>query len=146
MRFTLLATLSVMLWAGTALAGEEKGYARPYLLMEPGRLAKPEVAEQYVVLDVGGKDRYAEVDVPGALWVDHDAWKAAFGDGRDAKGWSERIGKLGIGSDSKVGVYDDLGQKNAGRIWWLLRYWGVNHVRLLNGGWKAWTAVSKPPS
>jgi thiosulfate/3-mercaptopyruvate sulfurtransferase len=139
MRITRLPMLSAMLWPAVALAGEP-GYARPELLLETAELAEPAVARRFVILDAGTEERYKQAHVPGALWVDHDAWKAAFGDGRDAQGWSERIGKLGIGADSKVVVYDDVGQKNAGRIWWILRYWGVDDVRLLNGGWKAWTA------
>jgi len=145
MRITLLPMLSAMLFPvmglAPGLAGEEPGYAHPELLLEPAELAKPAVAEQFVVLDAGSEERYKQRHVPGALWLDHDAWKAAFGDGRDAQAWSRRIGELGIRAGSKVVVYDDLGLKNAGRMWWILRYWGVDDVRLLNGGWKAWTAA-----
>ncbi|GAG15090.1 unnamed protein product, partial [marine sediment metagenome] len=77
-------------------------------------------------------------------WVDHDAWKTALAGGTDAEGWSQRIGGMGIGADSRVVVYDDASAKNAARIWWLLRYWGVRDVRLLNGGWKAWQAEGRP--
>jgi glutathione peroxidase-family protein/rhodanese-related sulfurtransferase len=34
--------------------------------------------------------------------------------------------------------------KNAARIWWILRYWGIEDVRLLNGGWKGWSSESLP--
>ena len=145
MRITLLPMLAAMLFPvmgfALGLAGDEPGYARPELLLEPAELAKPAVAEQFVILDAGSEEHYQEGHVPGAIRLDHDAWKAAFGEGQDAEAWSERIGKLGIRAGSKVVIYDDLGQKNAGRMWWILRYWGVNEVRLLNGGWKAWTAA-----
>ena len=145
MRIALLPMLAAVLFPviglALGLAGEEPGYARPELLLEPAELAKPAVAEQFVILDAGSEERYQQGHVPGAIRLDHDAWKAAFGDGQDAEAWSERIGKLGIRPGSKVVVYDDLGQKNAGRMWWTLRYWGVRDVRLLNGGWKAWTAA-----
>jgi thiosulfate/3-mercaptopyruvate sulfurtransferase len=140
MRNALLFALIVASWPAIGLAGQEQGYARPELLLEPAELAEPEVAEEFVILDAGSEDRYKKSHVPRALWVDHDAWKAAFGNGRDARGWSERIGALGIRADSNVVVYDGQGMKNAGRIWWILRYWGVDDVRLLNGGWKGWTA------
>ena len=81
-----------------------------------------------------GPDEYAAGHVPGARWVDHAEWAKEFGDGRDAEGWGKRIGRLGIGSDSTVVVYDDSRSKDAARIWWVLRYWGVEDVRLLNGG------------
>ena len=70
--------------------------------------------------------------------MDHDAWKSAFADGTDIDGWSNRIGALGIGPHSSVVVYDDVSSKNAARIWWILRYWGIDDSRLLNGGWKTW--------
>jgi thiosulfate/3-mercaptopyruvate sulfurtransferase len=51
-----------------------------------------------------------------------------------------RIGDLGINQASKVVVYDEGPSKDAARIWWILRYWGVDDARLLNGGWAGWTA------
>ena len=50
----------------------------------------------------------------------------------------------GIDNNSKVVIYDDDWNKEAARIWWILKYWGVSDARLLNGGWKAWTSVSLP--
>src|SRR5262249_49182882 len=41
----------------------------------------------------------------------------------------------------RVVVYDDNFGKDAVRIWWILRYWGVKDVRVLNGGWRAWKAA-----
>lgn len=144
MKLTVLFTSAVVLWCGSLLAAVEKGYARPELLLAPAELARPEVAKQFVILDAGSEKQHKKAHIPGALWIDHAAWKAAFGDGQDAEGWSAKIGELGICPGSKVVVYDDLGLKNAGRIWWILRYWGVSDARLLNGGWKAWTAGGYP--
>ena len=146
MRFSLLLTLAATVGFGAGGATSEHQYPRPGLLLEPAELAKPEVARQFILLDVRGEEAYQEEHVPGALRVDHDAWKAAFGDGKDAAGWSERIGQLGIGPEAKVVVYDDNGMKNAARIWWILRYWGLKDARLLNGGWKTWKAEGYPTS
>src|SRR5262249_50658746 len=78
--------------------------------------------------------------IPGAVWVDHDAWARAFAAGQDPQQWAERIGKLGITAGKPVVVYDDDLAREAARIWWILRYWGVNDARLLNGGSKEWVA------
>jgi thiosulfate/3-mercaptopyruvate sulfurtransferase len=43
-----------------------------------------------------------------------------------------------VDAKTKVIVYDDQLNRDAARVWWILRYWGVDDVRLLNGGWKAW--------
>jgi thiosulfate/3-mercaptopyruvate sulfurtransferase len=39
-----------------------------------------------------------------------------------------------------VVIYDDNQGRDAARIWYILRYWGVKDVRLLNGGYPAWKA------
>jgi thiosulfate/3-mercaptopyruvate sulfurtransferase len=127
----------------TLIAAENK-HARPKLLLEPSELVKPQVAQRFVILDARNKDAYDQQHIPGARWVDHETWKSALADGKDAEGWSKCIGAMGIGADSKVVVYDDASTKDAARIWWLLRYWGVGDVRLLNGGWKTWRAEGRP--
>lgn len=133
------------LLACTLHGSEKESYRRPRLLMEPGRLAKAE-SGQFVILDVRGSEAYDVGHITGAIRVDHDKWKEAFGDGSDAEAWSKRIGELGIGTDRSVVLYDDSACKDAGRIWWILRYWGVRDARLLNGGWKTWNARKLPVS
>ncbi len=146
MRLSLSVSIAfAALFGATLGAAEKSSYPRPRLLLEPGRLAKA-ADDQFVILDVRGTENYGEGHIPGAARIDHDQWKEAFGDGSDADGWSKRIGDLGIGSDSSVVVYDDLAAKDAARIWWILRYWGVRDVRLLNGGWKTWNAKELPVS
>ena len=45
------------------------------------------------------------------------------------------LGKLGIGSDSAVVIYDDKNGANAAaRFWWMLKAAGHRNVRVLNGG------------
>jgi thiosulfate/3-mercaptopyruvate sulfurtransferase len=140
-----IASSTVLLCSLTSvLVAAESGYVRPELLLEPSELAKPNVAQQFVVLDARKREAYEHEHIPGARWVDHDAWKSAFGDGTDASGWSKRIGDLGIQNGASVVVYDDLSNKNAARIWWILKYWGLKDARLLNGGWKAWQAEGLP--
>ncbi|MGA2034814.1 MAG: sulfurtransferase [Thermoguttaceae bacterium] len=129
---------------GTALSANASDYARPELLMEPTALAKPEVAGQFVVLDARAKKAFDENRLPAARWVDAAAWAKAFGPGTDAKAWGRLIGSLGIDPDSKVVVYDGSSSKDAARIWWILRYWGVADVRLLNGGWPGWKTAGLP--
>jgi thiosulfate/3-mercaptopyruvate sulfurtransferase len=113
-------------------------YPHPELLMEPAALSRPEIAGQFVVVDARRRNRYEEGRIPRAVWVDAVAWAKAFKDGKDAEGWGDRIGSLGIGPNAKVVVYDDTSFKDAARIWWILRYWGVPDARLLNGNWTGW--------
>jgi thiosulfate/3-mercaptopyruvate sulfurtransferase len=129
---------------GSCAMAFENEYPRGDLLLEPGTLAKPEIARQFVVLDARPRVQYDEGHIPGAVWVDAAAWAKAFGGGKDAAVWSSRIGGLGIGRDAKVALYDNVLFKDAARIWWILKYWGVEDARLLNGNWSGWKQAGLP--
>jgi thiosulfate/3-mercaptopyruvate sulfurtransferase len=141
----LSALFTVLVWVGCAArAADTSEYPRPELLLEPSALAKPEVARQFIVLDARNRKAFNEHRLPEARWVDAAGWAKAFGAGKDAGAWSNKIGDLGIDRGSKVVVYDSSSAKDAARIWWILRYWGVEDVRLLNGGWMGWKAAGLP--
>jgi thiosulfate/3-mercaptopyruvate sulfurtransferase len=132
-----------MTWSGMFLslvlaAGD--GYPRGELLIEPDALAKID-AGAVRILDARAKKKYDAGHIPGAVWVDHETWAKAFAKAQDPNDWAKRIGGVGVESPkTRVVVYDDALSKDAARIWWILRYWGVRDVRLLNGGWPGWTA------
>ena len=133
-----LAIVIVACSLGISHADDAK-YPRAELLIEPVELAKS-VAKDTIILDARAEAKYKVGHIPEARWVDHGQWAKAFGQGTDAKNWGARIGGLGINADSHVVVYDDNSTKDSARIWWILRYWGVENVRLLNGGWTGWEA------
>jgi len=54
------------------------------------------------------------------------------------------MGRLGIANDSTVVVYDDKGGTWAARLWWALRYYGHEAVKLLDGGLTRWEAEERP--
>jgi thiosulfate/3-mercaptopyruvate sulfurtransferase len=117
-------------------------YPRTDLLVEPAQLGKTD--SQFVILDARDRAKYDQGHIPNAHWVDHATWTKSFEDGKDAAGWSRKFSELGIADHSKIIVYDDDWNKEAARIWWISKFWGVADVRLLNGGWKAWNASSLP--
>ena len=131
MFFTLVCFAALLLTDADA-----KAYAKPKLLIEATDLAKQ--AKTFRILDARLRDKFEAGHIPGAVWVDHDAWSKSFDNGKDADGWAKRVGALGIDVNTPVVIYDDNLSKDAARIWWILRFWGVRDVRLLNGGWFAW--------
>ncbi len=139
-----LALVSVFFICESRIMAAETEYPNQSILLEPSALAKAEIATPFVVLDAREQAQYDEGHAAGAVWLDAAAWAQAFKDGKDAEAWSARIGKLGIGANSKVVVYDDHYYSAAARIWWILRYWGVDDVRLLNGNWTAWKKAGLP--
>ncbi len=46
--------------------------------------------------------------------------------------------KLGIGKNSKLVAYDDLGIYSSARVWWMFRTMGHSNIVVLDGGLPAW--------
>lgn len=97
-----------------------------------------------------GHADYAAGHVPGAVFVDLDTELAAApqapSDGRHPLpppvALQDSMRRWGIGSlRTPVVVYDGDGNLAAARAWWLLRWAGMRHVRLLDGAYPAWRAA-----
>jgi thiosulfate/3-mercaptopyruvate sulfurtransferase len=110
-----------------------------------------------VVLDVqwtlgrtDGYDRYLEAHVPGARYVDLDrelAAPASVALGRHPlpshDDFQQTLRTLGVTGDSTLVVYDQSHSFSAARLWWLLRYAGLE-ARVLDGGLSAWVTGGHP--
>ena len=49
-----------------------------------------------------------------------------------------------IARNMPIVVYDSVGLFSAPRVAWMLRYFGADDVRILNGGLKKWQAEGRP--
>lgn len=56
----------------------------------------------------------------------------------------KKLGAWGISNNHQVIAYDDAGGAFAGRLWWLLRCLGHEHVAVLDGGIKYWQKLALP--
>jgi len=54
------------------------------------------------------------------------------------------LGNKGIDGKKPIVVYDEGSGKYAGRVYWILKYMGVDNVKILNGNLKGWKAARKP--
>jgi thiosulfate/3-mercaptopyruvate sulfurtransferase len=129
--------LSLLLVAADA---KPDTYARPELLIESAALKDSTARKKFVLLDTRPTAEYRKGHIPGALHADPGVWGKAFYKGEDRDAWVKRIGGLGIETRTPVVVYGGR-LTEAARVWWILRYWGIKDVRLLNGGWAGWLAV-----
>jgi thiosulfate/3-mercaptopyruvate sulfurtransferase len=103
--------------------------------------------EDLRLLDARPKGEYDKGHVPGALWVDAKAAEktaAKPGGLTDRAAWEAWLAPLGISPDTQVLVYDANRQLDAARLWWLLRYLGVGHVGLIDGGFPLWEKQGRP--
>jgi thiosulfate/3-mercaptopyruvate sulfurtransferase len=91
-----------------------------------------------LVLDARKMDDYRKGHVPGAVPVDIDEWRKAFAAGQDPIAWANRLGAVGIEGKTPVVIYDNNNFLDAARMWYILRFWGIDDVRLLNGGFTGW--------
>ncbi|HEV3119742.1 MAG TPA: sulfurtransferase [Gemmataceae bacterium] len=134
------ASALLILTAASNSNGEVEYYQYPRrnLLVEPADLSTPLARKGIRLLDTRSKEKYDAGHMPGALYTDAAAWAKAFNTAPDATAWSHRIGDQGIDVNTRVVVYGEGDTPDAARIWWILRYWGIKDVRLLNGGWPAW--------
>jgi len=123
--------------------GNAKTYPRPDLLIEASELAKSEAAKKFRILDTRPLNEYNQERIPLSSSVDVALWNKKFTAGPEVKDWEQTLGGLGIDVDVPVVVQGDDMRETA-RVWWILRYWGVKDVRILNGGWSAWTAAKHP--
>ncbi len=57
---------------------------------------------------------------------------------------SEAFRAAGVRHEYPVVVYDGSTSLAASRAWWVLKYFGHEQVRVLNGGYAAWTAENLP--
>lgn len=56
------------------------------------------------------------------------------------------MGRLGVGDDSRVVLYDASMSAWAARVWWMLRWVGFDRAAILDGGVNAWSAAGHPLS
>jgi thiosulfate/3-mercaptopyruvate sulfurtransferase len=100
--------------------------------------------KDFHLLDVRTAEKYKAGHVPGAVRVDLTAWsKAILADKADATFWKAELAKVGVSPKKPTVVYSD-DVRDAARVWWMLKYAGVPDARILNGGWKAYTATKLP--
>jgi thiosulfate/3-mercaptopyruvate sulfurtransferase len=95
-----------------------------------------------------GADAYAAGHIPGAVFADLDrdlASPPGSGPGRhplpSASAFAAFLARIGVEAATTVVAYDDAGGSIAARLWWLLRWFGHDGGRVLDGGLQAWTAA-----
>jgi thiosulfate/3-mercaptopyruvate sulfurtransferase len=58
--------------------------------------------------------------------------------------FGEAAGALGISENDTVVVYDGVGLYSAPRVWWSFMIFGAKNAFILDGGFPAWKAESRP--
>jgi thiosulfate/3-mercaptopyruvate sulfurtransferase len=134
------------------------GLARPELYASTDwlsdQLGRPEVR----VLDVrwrpdgSGRAAWTAGHIPGAVHLD---WRTDLTDTSESgdtlllagpEQVARALSVAGVGDGTTVVVYDDTVSLFAARSWWSLRAYGLESVRILDGGYPAWLEEGRPTS
>lgn len=131
------------------------------ILETPERLARHLGDPRWVVFDTrhdlaqpdAGREQYAQGHIAGAyfLHVDDDLSAPKTGrNGRhplpDVGAFAARVARCGVRPDSRVVAYDASGGCYAVRLWWMLRWLGLEGAAVLDGGYPAWLQAKLPVS
>ncbi len=128
-----------------------KGYANPGLLVTPRELKsliEGEPAARPLVLDLRPPEAYTEGHIPTAIHL--DLWGLSLTDTDPAplKAFMWMIEHVlaihGVTSSTPIVVYDEQSGIRAARAFWFLEYFGHPSVRVLDGGFGAWTRAALP--
>lgn len=100
---------------------------------------------------VSGRESWEKSHIPGSVFIDlaselSDTSVALPMMMLPPEVLAERVGQLGIGSDSTVVIYAADGIMFASRLWWMLRSIGFDNVAVLDGGWNKWLGEGRPCS
>jgi thiosulfate/3-mercaptopyruvate sulfurtransferase len=138
--------------------GQHPASAGP--LISVGELAEALAgSEPPVLIDVRwrlggppGIGSYRAGHVPGAAYLDLDDQLAGTpGEGGrhplpETADFEAAMRSAGVRTGAEVVVYDEADSTTAARPWWMLRYYGHDRVRVLDGGFRAWKAAGLPVS
>jgi thiosulfate/3-mercaptopyruvate sulfurtransferase len=121
------------------------------IALRTGGPGRPTVLDVRWELAAGPQpDRYAAGHIPGAAFVDLErALSGPAGAGGrhplpDAQAFTTAMRAAGVSGARPAVVYDGASSLAAARAWWLLRFHGHPDVRVLDGGFAAWTAAGEP--
>jgi len=95
-----------------------------------------------------GRRAYTQGHIPGAIFLDHEQDLCATKTGRNGRhplptlaDFAALMRLQGLTPERQAIVYDEGSSMFAAHLWWMLRWLGHAHVRVLDGGWQAWVAA-----
>jgi len=99
-----------------------------------------------IVLSAQSKKNYSISHIKGAINLDHKVLYQTKPEGmlKDSEEISKILGEIGISNTNTIVIYDGAKNKYATRVYWILKYLGVENVKLLEKDMKAWRSARIP--
>ncbi|MFW6280667.1 MAG: sulfurtransferase [Halanaerobium sp.] len=137
----VLFGLFSLVWTTAAqeTAIEDRGYANPDALISADELNEIIDRDDVVVVDNRGKVKYTASHISGAILIEKGEMKADGGMRLSKEDFEKLFSEKGIKNGDTIVVYDDQGDLYSAWLWWLAKIYGNDNVRMLDGGYQAWT-------
>lgn len=146
--FTILVLVFVVgaVSANDYIPIEERGYAHPESLISCEDLKEIMENEKVVIVDFRHPLKYRMGHIPGSINVwrsDEENPNAEYGGMRATpEQMAKMLAEKGISNDDLIVIYDEKGDYDAARMWWILTMYGHEKVKLLDGGLVRWNELS----
>ena len=133
----LLSLLMVLLIGTLAACAGSTAYTDAQNIVEASALADLMAQEGVVVIDARSSEDYAKGHLKGAINLSPDELN---GQGTipsmlgTPQQFNRVMSKSGILPDSTVIIYDANGGVSSGRLWWAMKAFGHENVKVVNGG------------
>lgn len=141
----LLASLA----AAAAFVYSAAGFAAP--LLTPAELNALASDPAVRLVDIRPAQDYSADHIPGAVSAPYGQWRGpATNPGQlpQVDALTSLVRRLGLGKDSHAVVVssgaDSTDFGASARVYWTLKYLGLNNLSILNGGVKAWSDAGLP--
>ena len=134
------------------MSDSAKGYVNPQLLVAPQALAREledtDTRTRPLLIDLRPAEAFAEGRIPTAVHLDLFGVSLIDTDPAPLRAFLWMIEHLfvsrGVSPDRPVVVYDEQSGVRAARAFWFLEYFDHPNVRLLDGGFGAWSRAGLP--
>lgn len=124
------------------------GYAHPEVLVDTkwAEDHKDDPKVRIAEVDYDPSANYMLGHIPGSVLLD---WKADINDPLTRNVLNKEAAqtlmqKVGVNDDTTLILYGDFNNWFAAFAFWVLKYYGVKDIRLMNGGRKKWLEEDKP--
>ena len=120
---------------------------RAQVLVDPAWLIENIGEPDLHVLELGrSAQEWAAGHIAGSKYVD---WRTDISDQSQpdkynilpAQDFEQLMGELGISADSTIVLYDTLNNRASTRMYWILKYYLHDSVKILEGGLSAWESA-----
>lgn len=134
----IFAALAITLLTGVGPGPDLAGNGE--YIIEAKEAAKLIGKQGVVIVDMQDEEAYQAGHVPGAvnilrgMIVVNDPYPTMLAPGDKV---ASVLGEAGISNDSVVLIYDDNNNLEASRLWWTMKIYGHEDVKVISGGLKA---------